>query len=104
MFIGLGGVALWLYIRYPCLRPRTLIGAALHVAVSFTLFALLPLGLRACRYVLPGRVWAATFVVGLLMPALCYVLLSWLWLIARLHDLGDSTPRGGHRVRGAQSA
>ena len=54
---------------------------------SFTLFALLPFALHACRSVLPPAVWAPVFVVGLLIPALFYVLLSWLWLIARIHDL-----------------
>ena len=35
MFVGLGLVAVWTYVRYPRLRPRSLVLAALHVAVSF---------------------------------------------------------------------
>jgi len=97
MFLGLGSVAIWIYLRLPRLRPRTLVTAASHVAAAFTFFALLPLALRACRALLPEPVFAIVFIVTLLMPALFYVLLSWLWLIARMHDLGDSTPRGGHR-------
>jgi hypothetical protein len=96
LFLGLGGVAVWVYLRLPSLRPRTLVGAAVHVATSFMLFALLPLALHACRSTLPAAVWAPAFVIGLLIPALFYVLLSWLWLIARIHDMSD-TPRGGHR-------
>lgn len=98
LFLGLGGVAVWVYLRLPRLRPQTLVGAAVNVAASFTLFALLPFALHACRSVLPPAVWAPVFVVGLLIPALFYVLLSWLWLIARIHDLSD-TPKGGHRRR-----
>jgi hypothetical protein len=36
-------------------------------------------------------------VLTLLIPSLTYLLLSWVWLIARvLHDLFGGTPRGGH--------
>jgi hypothetical protein len=36
-------------------------------------------------------------VLALLIPTLTYVLVSWIWLIARvLHDLLGGTPRGGH--------
>jgi hypothetical protein len=98
LFLGLGSVAVWVYLRLPRLRPQTLVGAVFHVATSFTLFALLPFALHGCRSVLPPAVWAPVFIVGLLIPALFYTLLSWLWLIARIHDLSD-TPKGGHRRR-----
>jgi hypothetical protein len=40
-------------------------------------------------------------VLSLLIPALTYVLLSWIWLIARLlHDVFGGKPRGGHPVTG----
>jgi hypothetical protein len=94
-FLGLGAVAIWFYLRYPGLRPRTIVRAAVHVAVSFGLFELTPDGLRLCL-LLPPPASVAVFVTLLLLPALLYVLLSWLWLIARLHELGSSTPRGGH--------
>jgi hypothetical protein len=36
--------------------------------------------------------------LALLIPVMTYLLLSWIWLIARiLHDLGG-TPRGGHPI------
>jgi hypothetical protein len=38
-------------------------------------------------------------VLGVLIATLTYVLLSWVWLIARiLHGLLGGTPRGGHPV------
>jgi hypothetical protein len=38
-------------------------------------------------------------VLALLIPSLTYLLLSWVWLIARvMHDLFGGTPRGGHPV------
>jgi hypothetical protein len=97
MFLGLGVVAIWVYVRYPSLQPATLTRSVAHVAVAFGSFSLLPYALRLCREVLPAPLWAGTFVVALLMPTLLYVLLSWLWLMARLHDLGK--PGGGHRIR-----
>ncbi len=96
--VGLGAVAVWLYVRYPRLRPRTIMRAMAHVAASFGLFALLPYTVGFCLAALPKPLAVVAFVVGLLIPTLTYVLFSWLGLMAKLHDLADSTPRGGHPV------
>jgi hypothetical protein len=101
MFVGLGLVAVWAYVRYPQLRPGSLLRAALHVAVSFGAFALLPTALHFLLPFLPSHALRPVFGLTLLIPALTYVLLSWIWLIARLlHDLFGGTPRGGHPVTG----
>ena len=90
--IGLGAVAVWLHLRYPKLRPGSLVRAIVHVAVSFGVFALLPTVLT----VLPPQVYMG---LVLLIVTLTYVLVSWVWLIARiLNDLLGGTPRGGHPV------
>jgi hypothetical protein len=99
MFVGLGLVAVWAYVRYPRLRPRSLVRAAVHVAVSFAGFALLPTTLSLLLPVVSSRELAPYVVLALLIPSLTYVLLSWVWLIARvLTDLFGGTPRGGHPV------
>src|SRR5437868_2405958 len=103
-FIGLGLVAVWLYLRFPRLRPSSVTGAAGHVAVSFLLFNLAPYGLHLCVRMLPVPISLVAFTVGVLIPTLGYVLLSWVWLIARIHDLGSPKPRGGHRVRSSTAA
>jgi hypothetical protein len=95
MFIGLGAVAVWVHVRYPRLRPRSLLRAAVHVAVSFFSFSLLPLALHVLLPLVPS----AYGVLALLIPALTYLLLSWVWLIARVLDLLNGTPRGGHPIR-----
>ena len=96
MFVGLGSVAAWAYVRYPCLRPGSLALAAVHVAASFAGFALLPAALSLLLPVFPSIELRPYVVLALLIPAFTYMLLSWVWLIARiLHDLGG-TPRGGH--------
>jgi hypothetical protein len=42
---------------------------------------------------------APYIVLALLIVAMTYMLLSWVWLIARiLHDLLGGSPRGGHPV------
>lgn len=96
MFLGLGSVAVWTYLRFPSLRPGSLARAVAHVVISFGAFALLPLTLRLLLPLVPRHAQAVGVVLALLIPALTYLLLSWVWLIARiLHDLGG-TPRGGH--------
>ncbi len=99
MFLGLGAVAVWTYSRFPDLRPRSLAWAAVHVAVSFGAFMLLPATLGLLLPAVPSHALGAYVVLALLIPELTYVLLSWVWLIARiLHDLLGGTPRGGHPV------
>lgn len=101
MFLGLGAVAVWTHLRFPRLRPGSLVQAALHVAISFLGFALLPNALGALLPHVPSRAEAAYVALALLIPALTYLLLSWVWLVARLlHDLGGR-PRGGHPAHNA---
>ena len=98
MLIGLGLVAVWAYVNYPRLRPGSLMRAVVHVIVSFVGFALLPVLLGLVIPLLPSRMSVPYVVLALLIPVLTYVLLSWVWLIARiLHEIGG-TPRGGHPV------
>jgi hypothetical protein len=98
MLIGLGAVAVWTYVNHPRLRPRSLIRAIAHVIVSFAGFALLPALLSVVLPLLPTGASQPYVVLVLLIPTLTYLLLSWVWLIARiLHEIGG-TPRGGHPV------
>jgi hypothetical protein len=102
-FLGLGLVAIWFHIRFPRLQPRSLTLAVVHLALSMGLFSLAPDGVGLCLRTLPGPLSIALFVVAILVPTLTYVLLSWLWFIARLSDLLGSTPRGGHPARASAS-
>ena len=96
MFVGLGLVALWAHVRYPRLRPGSLASAVVHVAASFAGFALLPVTLGLVLPLLTSYGLRIAVVLALLMTTLTYLLLSWVWLIARiLHELGGK-PRGGH--------
>jgi hypothetical protein len=98
MLLGLGAVAVWTHVNHPKLRPGSLVLAALHVAFSFCAFALLPLTLSFLLPALPTHVLQPYVVLGLLIATLTYLLLSWVWLLARiLHDLFGG-PRGGHPV------
>jgi hypothetical protein len=99
MFLGLGAVAFWLYARYPRLRPASIVRATVHVVASFLAFVLLPAALGRVLPLVPSDALRPDVVLALLVPTLTYVLLSWIWLIARvLHDLFGGTPRGGHPV------
>jgi hypothetical protein len=98
MLIGLGAVAVWFYLRYPRLRPRSLVLSAVHVAVSFVGFALLPSTLNLLVPLLPSHALQPYAVLALLIAVLTYVLLSWVWLIARILQSIGGNPRGGHPV------
>ena len=99
MFSGLGLVAVWSYFRYPGIRPGSLLTAAVHVAVSFGAFAVLPAALDFLLPFLPSHGLQPGVVLALLISTLTYVLLSWIWLIAWiLQDLFGGKPRGGHPV------
>lgn len=99
MFPGLGLVAIWAYCRYPGLRPRSLVQAVAQVAISFAGFALVPFTLRFVLPLAPSQDFRPYLVLALLIPTLTYVLLTWVWLLARiLHDFSGGNPRGGHPV------
>ena len=99
MFLGLGAVAVWAYGRYKRLRPRSLVRAATHVALSFVAFALLPATLNVLLPLIQPHAAQPYLVLALLMLTLTYLLLSWVWLIGRIvHDLFGGKPRGGHPV------
>jgi hypothetical protein len=98
MLIGLGSVAVWTYVNYPRLRPGSLLGAVVHVAFSFAGFALLPTLLGILLPLVPSSTSRPYVVLTLLIPLLTYVLLSWVWLIARILDDLLRGPRGGHPV------
>lgn len=99
MFIGLGAVAVWMHVRFPALRPGSLMRALLHVMLSFGGFALVPAALALLLPLTPSVTQARYLALTLLIPCLTYVLLTWVWLLARiLHDLSGGKPRGGHPV------
>jgi hypothetical protein len=101
-FLGLGAVAVWFYLRFPRLRPQSITRAIVHVAISFTLFSLVPYAIGPSMRSLPPALSLLVVIAGFVIPTLGYVLLSWVWLIAKVHDLGNSLPRGGHRVRSSE--
>lgn len=97
MLIGLGAVAIWTHLRFPGLRPSSLMRAAVQVIVSFGAFASVPLALSLLLPLLSSHTLQISSALALLMLTVTYLLLSWVWLIARiLHDLLGGTPRGGH--------
>ena len=85
-------------MNHPGLRPGSLVRAVVHVVVSFTTFAFLPALLSVLVPLLPSHASQPYIVLTLLIPVMTYLLLSWVWLIARiLQDIGGN-PRGGHPV------
>ena len=97
MFTGLAVVAVWAHVRFPRLRPGSLLRAIVHVGISFAVFAILPAALSFLLPLTPSPTLARCVVLAVVIPTLTYVFLTWVWLLARvLHDLFGGTPRGGH--------
>lgn len=96
MLIGLGVVALWAHVRFPRIRPASIVRAVLRVALAFGAFASLPTALGFLLPLAPPSQWRYV-ALSLLIPTLTSVLLTWVWLLARIvHDLSGGSPRGGH--------
>jgi hypothetical protein len=98
-FAGVGLLALWVHLRFPRLEPPTLRRASVHVAASIAVFHFVPVSLHELAVHLPMPLSVVVGVSVILVPTFGYVLLSWLWLLARLRDHMGSSPRGGHPVR-----
>jgi hypothetical protein len=98
VFLGTGAVALWAYLRFPRLRPQGLVLAVGHVGISFATFSAAPFLVHAAATAMAAPYLIAFDVGVIVVPMLGYVLLSWIWLIARIHDLASGGPDGGHLV------
>jgi hypothetical protein len=98
-FAGSLILAVWVFIRLPRLRPSTLKVAAVHVIASFAIFHLAPVLIDLCGAV-PSPYVAVTLAVSLVVvPGLCYLYVSWLWLLGLIAKHLSGRPRGGHLVR-----
>jgi uncharacterized membrane protein len=97
MLAAVGLLAMWVYARFPKAQPTTLTRALLHVLVSVGLFHLAPPLIRSVVRTMPAPQSIVVGLIGVTVPSLCYVLLSWIWFLAKLRDQGSS-PRGGHPV------
>ncbi|HKB94684.1 MAG TPA: hypothetical protein VKC62_10690 [Gaiellaceae bacterium] len=98
--IGTSLIALWLYARFPGLRPERIAGAAKHVLFSFVAMKIGQLGLGTVLHAIPSRYGLVLALLAITVPVLSYVFVSWVWLLASLRGLGGS-PRGGHPVSAA---
>jgi len=101
MYTGATVLAIWVYVCLPRLRPATVGRAVAHIAVSFAAFHLTPFLLNACGRILPAPIAAGVAVAIVVVPALSYIYVSWVWLIARIAQNLSRGPRGGHLARAA---
>lgn len=96
MLAGLGLVALWAHLRFPRLRPSSLVRAFVQVVISFGAFAILPPTLSFLMPLASSPTEARCMALALLIPILTYVLLTWVWLLARILQDLIGGPQGGH--------
>jgi hypothetical protein len=100
MCAGAFVLAIWVYLRLPALRPRSLGVAVAHVAASFAVLHVTPYLLEVVGKLAPAPYSVGLAVAVVVAPSLCYLYTSWLWLVARVRD-GLGRPRGGHPVDAA---
>jgi putative effector of murein hydrolase LrgA (UPF0299 family) len=96
MLLGLGAVAVWTRFRFPRLGPASLVRSFVHVAISLCVFVLVPAAVGVLLPLAATRAQAAFIVLGVLVPTLTYLLLSWVWLIEWIVRYLNRGPRGGH--------
>jgi hypothetical protein len=98
---GTGFIAVWLYVRFPARRPRGIMRALTHVVLSFVAMEIGKDAVLATVNAVARPYSIVLALVAITVPVLSYVFLSWMWLAARLFDLGRP-PRGGHPVEAAE--
>jgi hypothetical protein len=103
MFVGVGVLALWAYVRLPRLRPGKIQLAIPHIVLSFGVLHLAPILVHVAVHSLSAPLSVIVAIGLITVPTLCYFLLSWVWLLACLRDFGPSTPRGGHPAPAGKS-
>ena len=98
-FAGSLILAVWVFVRFPRQRPSTLKLAVVHVIASFVVFHLAPALIDLCGAIPSAYVAVALAVSLVVLPSLCYVYVSWLWLFTVIAKHLFGKPRGGHLVR-----
>lgn len=98
LLAGAGLLAAWVHLRFPRLRPRRLASAIAHVIVSLLGIAFAPVVLWVSLTTFAPPFSVMLGVGAMVVPVLCYVFVSWIWLIARVVELGSGGPRGGKLV------
>jgi hypothetical protein len=102
MLIGVGSLAVWIHVRFPKLAPRSIRWAIVHLSASVLLFNFVPLVVHLAVTSLPQPLSVVVAIAGVTVPTFCYVLMSVIWLLTRMHSELGSTPRGGHPAHNAK--
>jgi hypothetical protein len=92
-------LAIWVFVRLPRLRPTTFRGAITHIAVAYGAFHLAPYLIPVCAHLAPTPVSVVLAVAGLVLPGLCYMYVSWIWLFGLIAKHLSGRSGGGHLVR-----
>lgn len=92
-------LAIWVFVRFPRHRPTSFRGAIAHVALSYGAFHLAPFLIPVCAHLAPAPVSVVLAVAGVVLPGLCYMYVSWIWLLGLIAKKLSGRSGGGHLVR-----
>ncbi len=89
-------LATWAYKQAAHRRPTGLRAAVAHVGLAYILVRLVPPAVRLSTATFPHALAVIFGLAVITIPAVTYLLLSWIWLIVCLRDHLPSKPQSGH--------
>jgi len=91
-------LAVWVFARFPRHRPESFRGAIVHIVASYGAFHLTPYLVPLC-HAAPAPLSVVLAVAGIVLPGLCYMYVSWIWLLGLIAKSLSGRSGGGHLVR-----
>jgi hypothetical protein len=98
LFAGGAALAVWSFTHFATRRPSDFRVVAAHVVVAFCVLHTARPVIRLVAAHIPQPFAMIVSLAAIAVPAVTYLLLSWLWLLACVRDVLPR-PRGGHPVR-----
>jgi len=77
-------LAVWLYVRFERRAPGDLVRGIVHLTVAF---GAMWLGVPALRLAIANGIDPGLALVGIVLPALTYVLLATLWMLRLVQQM-----------------
>jgi hypothetical protein len=98
LLAGGAALAIWSFTHFATRRPSDFKLAAAHVVVAYCVMHTARPAIRLLAAHIPQPFALILSIAVITVPAITYLLLSWLWLLACVRDVLPR-PRGGHPVR-----
>ena len=98
IFAGGAALAIWSFTYFARRRPSGFKRVAAHVVLAYCVLHTARPAEKLCMAHVPNPAGMIISIAVITVPAVTYLLLSWLWFLACVRDVLPR-PRGGHPVR-----